>query len=211
MKISRGLQDDGVIVGNITDKYGSWNPLIRYIMSGFQNSLTELLAKASSDTIHEVGCGEGHWVIKWNLQGIHARGSDFSKKVIELARANAIAKGLSPDLFIVRNIYDLESETDSADLIVCVEVLEHLEQPEKALLVLQKIATDHIVLSVPHEPIWRFLNMLRWKYLGEFGNTPGHIQHWSRNSFVSMVERYFEVVEIRTPLPWIMILCRARR
>lgn len=211
MKIAGGLKDDGIVVGNLTDKYGSKNFLIRKIMYGFHAALSELLIKVSPETIYEAGCGEGYWIIEWALQGFNARGSDFSEKVIELARMNAIAKGLSPDMFVVRDIYKLDPATDTADLIVCAEVLEHLEYPEEALRILQKITSGYIILSVPHEPIWRFLNILRLKYLGEFGNTPGHIQHWSRNSFVSMVERYFDVVEIRTPLPWIMILCRARR
>jgi 2-polyprenyl-3-methyl-5-hydroxy-6-metoxy-1,4-benzoquinol methylase len=210
MKIAGGLKDDDVVVGNITDKYGSKNILIRNIMKGFHEALSELLLKASPSTIYEAGCGEGYWIIEWALQGFNVRGSDFSEKVIELARMNAVAKGLSPDLFVVRDIYNLDPETDTADLIVCAEVLEHLEHPEKALAVLQKITTGYIILSVPHEPIWRFLNMLRLKYLGEFGNTPGHIQHWSLKSFTSLVERYFDIVEIRTPFPWIMLLCRTR-
>jgi 2-polyprenyl-3-methyl-5-hydroxy-6-metoxy-1,4-benzoquinol methylase len=210
MKMASGLKDEGVVVGNITDKYGSKNFLVRNIMKGFHNSLSELLLKASPGTIYEAGCGEGYWIIEWALQGFNVRGSDFSEKVIELARMNAVAKGLSPDLFVVRNIYKLDPETDTADLIVCAEVLEHLEYPEEALRALQKITAGYIILSVPHEPIWRFLNMLRLKYLGEFGNTPGHIQHWTLKSFTSLVERYFDIVEIRTPFPWIMFLCRAR-
>jgi hypothetical protein len=30
---------------------------------------------------------------------------------------------------------------------------------------------------VPREPIWRIGNMARGRYLGDLGNTPGHIQH----------------------------------
>jgi 2-polyprenyl-3-methyl-5-hydroxy-6-metoxy-1,4-benzoquinol methylase len=211
MKISGGLKDDGIVVGNLTDKYGSKNIFFKYIMGGFRNSLAGLLNKASSKTIYEAGCGEGYWVIKWHLEGIHVRGSDFSSQIIELARANAIDKGISPDLFSVKNIYDLEPEMVNADLIVCTEVLEHLEQPEKALRVLSKVAKKYVILSVPREPLWRFLNMLRLKYLRDFGNTPGHIQHWSLKKFVLFVEQYFEIVEIQTPIPWIMLLCRVRR
>ncbi len=43
------------------------------------------------------------------------------------------------------------------------------------------------------------------------GNTPGHLQHWSRAGFLRLVADYFEVVEVRTPLPWTMALCRPRR
>lgn len=211
MKMSGGLKDNGVVIGNITDKYGSQNPIVRYIMKGFHNAFDKLFSKVTPGTIHEVGCGEGYWVIEWNLQGINARGSDFSNKIIELARMNAASKNLSPDIFEVHSIYDLEPEKDSADLIVCSEMLEHLEHPEEALRILQRVASDYLIFSVPHEPVWRVLNMMRGKYLGSFGNTPGHLQHWSIKSFIKLVERYFDVVDVRTPAPWIMLLCRVRR
>ena len=130
--------------------------------------------------------------------------------IIELARANAREQGVSPDLFKVRNIYDLEPGPDSADLIVCCEVFEHLEHPEEGLRALQRVATNYVIISVPREPIWCILNMVRGKYLAHFGNTPGHVQHWSRRSLVRLVDIYFDVVDVRNPLPWTMLLCRVR-
>lgn len=56
----------------------------------------------------------------------------------------------------------------------------------------------------------RLLNMARGKYIGDFGNTPGHIQHWGKKHFVKFVSGQFEVVETRSPLPWTMLLCRPR-
>jgi 2-polyprenyl-3-methyl-5-hydroxy-6-metoxy-1,4-benzoquinol methylase len=119
-------------------------------------------------------------------------------------------RGIPPESFQVRSVYELEPERDSADLLVCCEVLEHLEDPDLALATLQRVATGHLILSVPREPIWRVLNMVRGKYLKSFGNTPGHIQHWSSSKFNELVGNYFDIVEIRTPLPWTMLLCRAR-
>lgn len=150
-------------------------------------------------------------MIEWNLQGINARGSDFSSKIIELARMNAATKNLSPDIFEVRSIYDLEPEKDSADLVVCSEMLEHLKHPEETLCILQRVASDYLIFSVPHEPVWCVLNMMRGKYLDSFGNTPEYFQHWSIKSFAKLVERYFEVIDMRIPAPWIMSLCHVRR
>jgi 2-polyprenyl-3-methyl-5-hydroxy-6-metoxy-1,4-benzoquinol methylase len=211
MKISAGLKDEGIVVGNVYDKYGSANPVVRRIMRGFADALSRLVAQAAPASIHEVGCGEGYWCLEWNGQGIAARGSDFSPTVIELARANAAARGVSPELFQVRSIYDLDAARDGADLVVCCEVLEHLERPDEGLRALRRVAKADLIVSVPREPIWRCLNVARGKYLASLGNTPGHIQHWSRDAFVRLVGRYFEVLEIRSPLPWTMLLCRARR
>jgi 2-polyprenyl-3-methyl-5-hydroxy-6-metoxy-1,4-benzoquinol methylase len=211
MKISEGMLEDGIVVGNAYDKYGSKNPIVRWIMKGFANSLSELVAKAAPSTIHELGCGEGYWVLDWNQQGIEARGSDFSEKVIGLARENASSRGVSSALFSARSIYDIEPGKDSADLVVCCEVLEHLDDPEAGLEALKRVATDYVILSVPREPIWCMLNLLRGKYLASFGNTPGHIQHWSSSEFVALVSRYFEIIEVKKPLPWTMLLCRVRQ
>lgn len=210
MKISEGLKEDGIVVGNAYDKYGSSNPIVRRIMQGFDLALTELIDQTRPQTIHEVGCGEGYWVLRWNRQGIEARGTDFSGRVIELALENALAEKLSPGIFETRSIYDIQIERDSADLVVCCEVLEHLEDPEAGLAALQRVVTSHVVLSVPREPIWCALNLARGKYFTSFGNTPGHIQHWSKSGFLKLVSQYFDVIDIKSPLPWTMLLARAK-
>jgi hypothetical protein len=63
---------------------------------------------------------------------------------------------------------------------------------------------------VPREPIWRLLNMMRGKYIGSLGNTPGHLQHWSTSEFRKFVAPVFNVVEVRTPLPWTILLMQRK-
>jgi 2-polyprenyl-3-methyl-5-hydroxy-6-metoxy-1,4-benzoquinol methylase len=208
LKISGGAQENGIVFGNAYDKYGSTNPLVRWMMSGFESTLFDLAAIASPKTIHEVGCGEGYWVLTWAEQGLTVRGCDVSQQVVAIAQENASERGLSPDLFKVTSIYDLDPLRDRADLVVCCEVLEHLDHPDDGLKALQSIVGEFLVVSVPREPLWRTLNMARGKYLSELGNTPGHIQHWSKQGFVRLVSKYFQVVEVRSPLPWVMLLCQ---
>jgi 2-polyprenyl-3-methyl-5-hydroxy-6-metoxy-1,4-benzoquinol methylase len=179
-------------------------------MNGFESSLSDLVAKAAPQTIHEIGCGEGYWVIRWNKQGLNARGSDFSSQVIEMAIDNAAEAKITHSVFKSRSIYDLNRVEDSADLIVCCEVLEHLENPEAGLKSLKEIAKDYVILSVPREPLWCALNLARGKYVKNLGNTPGHLQHWSKSNFIKLVEKYFTIVEVKSPLPWTMLLCRQR-
>ncbi|MDF3931719.1 class I SAM-dependent methyltransferase [Pseudomonas citronellolis] len=208
IRISKGDSEEGVVIGNAYDKYGSRNPLVRWMMAGFEDALSTFVRKVEPTTIHEVGCGEGYWVMRWAQEGLAVRGCDFSAKVIQIARDNASSVGLPEELFQARSIYDLQPPEDIADLVVCCEVLEHLESPELALEALQRVVGGHLILSVPKEPLWCVLNCLRGKYLGQLGNTPGHIQHWSRRRFVELVSKYFEVLEVRNPLPWTMLLCR---
>lgn len=209
VEIAKGNKEGGVVIGNAFDKYGSSNPIVKIIMSGFDRELSKLVHKVNPKDVHEVGCGEGYWIIQWHQKGINVRGSDFSKQVIDMAKENAIKNRVPVSLFSVKSIYDL-CEQDQAELIVCCEVLEHLESPEAAFRSLQKIATKYIIISVPREPIWRILNLMRAKYITDWGNTPGHIQHWTKNEIVKLATNYFDVIEIVTPFPWTMMLCRRK-
>jgi 2-polyprenyl-3-methyl-5-hydroxy-6-metoxy-1,4-benzoquinol methylase len=210
VKISGGVKQDGIVIGNAFDKYASSNVVVRWLMRGFDRSLSELIAKVKPRAINEVGCGEGYWVIRWSQRGFAVTGCDFSSEVIGLARENAVLSGISPEVFEVRSIYDLESGRDNADLIVCCEVLEHLEIPELGLQALQKVVDEYLIVSVPREPLWCAMNFARGKYLKEWGNTPGHLQHWSKRAFIRMVSNYFDVIDVKSPIPWTMLLCRPK-
>jgi 2-polyprenyl-3-methyl-5-hydroxy-6-metoxy-1,4-benzoquinol methylase len=210
VKITGGFEEQGIVVGNIYDKYSSNNPIVRYIMQGFESSLSDLVQIVAPESIHEIGCGEGYWTLRWAEQGISVRGCDFSKHAIALAQENAIARGLPPETFAIKSIYDLVAEDDRNDLVVCLEVLEHLENPEAGLKALQRVVGRYLIVSVPREPIWCGLNLARGKYLKNWGNTPGHIQHWSKASFIKLISKYFNVVKVRSPLPWTMLLCQPR-
>src|SRR3546814_15329572 len=74
----------------------------------------------------------------------------------------------------------------------------------------RSILEKYLIISVPREPIWCALNIMRGKYLRSFGNTPGHIQHWSQKGFVRLISKYFDIVEIKKPFPWTMLLCRPK-
>ena len=211
MRVSEGLTEGGIVVGNTYDKYNSRNPIVQHLMRGFEQSLSALVAKVEPSVIHEVGCGEGYWTLRWRNQGIDARGSDFSTVAIQMARDNALERQLQADMFNVCNIYHLQPERDRAELVVCCEVLEHLDDPDAGLRALQRIADPWLILSVPREPIWSAMNMARGRYWRDLGNTPGHVQRWSSRAFADLVGRYFDVVTMRTPVPWTMLLCRQKQ
>jgi SAM-dependent methyltransferase len=208
MEIAGGITEKGLVVGNYYNKYDSSNPITRWLIKGFESALTDLVDQIRPASIHEVGCGEGYWTLRWLEQGIATRGSDFSEAVIKLARANACEREVPPEAFQVCSIYDLSPASDAAELVVCCEVLEHLENPLDGLARLQSVASPYLIISVPCEPLWSILNLARCKYWSNLGNTPGHVQRWSRRQFVRLVARYFEIEDVRTPVPWTMLLCR---
>jgi len=195
--------------GNVYDKYGSSNPLARRLMAGFMSELDELVERTGAAEAHEVGCGEGELAIRLSRRGIRMRGTDAFPEVLEEARRRAAAAGVEID-FEATPVEELDPERHAAELIVCCEVLEHLEDPERALDVLAGLARPWLIASVPREPLWRALNLARLTYVGELGNTPGHLNHWSKGDFVRFLGTRFEVTEVRSPTPWTMLLCRVQ-
>ena len=200
--------------GNYYDKYRTRNPVARYLMSGFLSSFDALLGRTGSPaSALEVGCGEGELTIRVaRATSARIRAFDISSEVVREAEERISKAGVAERVSLrTDSIYALETARDSADLVVCCEVLEHLDDPETAVAKLASVCTGHLIASVPREPLWRALNMARGKYWADLGNTPGHYQHWSTMAFAAMLERHFEIVELRQPLPWSMALCRPRR
>ncbi len=195
------------VAGNHYDKYNTTNPVARLLMRGFLAGFDRLVAQSGAQQVFEVGCGEGHLSLRMEATGLVAHGVDLEAVAVAEARANAEAAGATAR-FHVADLYTLSPERHAAELIVSCEVLEHVPDPERALQVLTGLARPWLLVSVPREPVWRVLNMARGRYLGDFGNTPGHIQHWSAGGFERLVSRHARIVARARPLPWTMLLCR---
>lgn len=197
----------GPLVGNIFNKYQTRNPIARFLFGNFLSAARSLVNSVSALSILEVGCGEGYLTEllgRWK-PGAEIFGIDLSEQIFDLGvRANARLH------FSVQSAYQLAFPSGRFDLVVGCEVLEHLDSPQRALAELARVARRHALLSVPREPLWRLLNVARLAYLGDFGNTPGHIQHWTTDGFVSLVAEYFHIVQVSTPLPWTMVLAEKR-
>jgi SAM-dependent methyltransferase len=197
--------EGGILIGNQLDKSQLRNPIARRMVAGFDAALFALLAAGQPAplTVHEVGCGEGRLSRQLrDRMGVPIRASDFSRDLVAENQAR-----LEPGIeYFVRSIYDLEPAADGADLIVCCEVLEHVERPAEALAALRRLGSPAYIISVPREPLWRVLNFVRGKYVTALGNTPGHLNHWSRGGFIDFLSRGgFQVEQCVQPLPWTMV------
>jgi 2-polyprenyl-3-methyl-5-hydroxy-6-metoxy-1,4-benzoquinol methylase len=201
------VSDGGIVTGNTYDKYGSGNPFVRRLMSGFERSLDALLDQAAPSSLLDVGCGEGVLVHRWaqRLEQSRVVGIDLEEDSIQAGWAERRAPNLEYRVMPAENLPFADGEFDLASAI---EVLEHLPEPEHTLSEMARCAGRHLLVSVPREPLWRMLNMARGAYWGSLGNTPGHLNHWSRRSFVELLSRHGEVVEVRSPFPWTMLLVR---
>jgi 2-polyprenyl-3-methyl-5-hydroxy-6-metoxy-1,4-benzoquinol methylase len=196
-----------VPTGNTFDKYGSANPVVRRLMSGFEGTLERLFTRADPQSILDVGCGEGVLTERWaaRLGDKPVLGVDLPDLKLEAEWAARRRENLE---FRTFSGGDLPFADGSFDLAAAIEVLEHVPDPERTLAEMARVAARHLLISVPREPLWRALNVARGAYLADLGNTPGHVNHWSKRGFVEAAGRYGEVIEARSPFPWTMLLVR---
>jgi 2-polyprenyl-3-methyl-5-hydroxy-6-metoxy-1,4-benzoquinol methylase len=196
-----------VPTGNTYDKYGSTNPVVRRLMNGFESTLEALWEKAAPGSILDVGCGEGvlteQWADKLGSGRIVGIDLDDAKLRAEWDKRRR------PNLeYRAEDATNLSFADNEFDMATAIEVLEHVPDPERTVAEMARVAKNNLLVSVPREPLWRGLNMARGAYLKDWGNTPGHINHWSKRSFVSMLSRHGTVEEVRSPFPWTMVLVR---
>jgi ubiquinone/menaquinone biosynthesis C-methylase UbiE len=189
-------------VGNVYDKYGTRNPVARTLMQGFLRAVTSLYVRVSPASVLEVGCGEGQLA-----QHLLLHAPRPHRFVITDVDLRALAPTLDP-FFELRtaSVYDLPFEDATFDLVLCCEVLEHLNDPGRGLAEVARVARGAVIVSTPREPLWRLLNVARGRYLARLGNTPGHVQHFGRRSLERLVGRSLRVIERRSPLPWVVLL-----
>lgn len=128
--------------------------------------------------------------------GGYIEGIEYTKEALEIAK-----KRNSNVIYKQGDIYDLPKE--KYDIVVCTEVLEHLEKPEAAVRSLYEAATKCVIITVPHEPWFCLGNLLALKNVSRFGNPQDHINHWTRKGFGIMLKNSVAKPDILSgSFPW---------
>lgn len=201
------IRDRGALAGNLYDKYGTRDPIARWLVRRFVAAVADLAQARDGERVVEIGAGEGELLAR--LVATHrprvAVAGDISPLVLREARRRR------PELrAIAHSATALALGDRSVDLVIGCEVLEHLPDPDAALCEIARVVRRRAVLSVPREPLWRLLNLARGAHLRDLGNTPGHVQHFSRGAFARLVARRLRVVAVRSPLPWTVVAAEPR-
>jgi 2-polyprenyl-3-methyl-5-hydroxy-6-metoxy-1,4-benzoquinol methylase len=172
------------VAGNHFDKHGSRNPVIRWLMRRFHDALGHEIEVLQPESILDVGCGEGRTTrFLASRFSVPIHGAELEVQLL------VGAKALVPEgSFVGASVYSLPYGTGAFDLVTATEVLEHLDDPERALEEMLRVARRAVIVTVPHEPWWRLANMARGRYVLHCGNTPGHVQHWTRAGFTRLLD-----------------------
>jgi 2-polyprenyl-3-methyl-5-hydroxy-6-metoxy-1,4-benzoquinol methylase len=189
--------------GNL-QKHESGNPLQRHLIDRFHSEVIRLLGIVQPKAVLDLGCGEGFVLEALVNAGLAATlvGIDNSAEAVANAQARVgpRAEVICDD---VRHLSDLP---EPFDVVMMLEVLEHLDDPHAMLELLASLTAGHVILSVPREPFFRGMNLLRLKNVRRLGSDPDHVQHWTRMGFERLVGGRFTIVERGQAFPWTLLL-----
>jgi 2-polyprenyl-3-methyl-5-hydroxy-6-metoxy-1,4-benzoquinol methylase len=188
-------------------KHTTTNPLQRFFLQNFEKILAREVKKLDINSILDAGCGEGFTLEFLQNQKIGNvyEGIDFLKTAIDIGRK------VHPKVKLMQaSIYELPYKNDSFDVILCTEVLEHLDHPKDALNELFRVSKKYVLLSVPNEPVFMGSNFLRGKNWSRFGNDIEHVNHWTFWGFENFVKKNagvkVKIISRKYPFPWTLLV-----
>jgi SAM-dependent methyltransferase len=184
---------------------GLYDALLDGWFLGDSGELLKGFAITADDTLLDVGCGEGVATLFAVRQGASVIFTDSEHdKVRELARQVA-AQSDKPNLGLVSNSLPLPLAEGCASKVVCMEVLEHIDQPEPFMAELVRMGRPGALylLSVP-SPVGEHLQ--KGIAPASYFQSPNHVQIFSPERFAALVEDAGLVIEHRqaTGFFWVM-------
>lgn len=191
------------ITGHYFNKHESRNPLVQVVVGRYRRNLQLLVKELPAYSALEIGSGEGYILsyIRKIRPDICLVGFDTTIDMVKQSRSR------EPQAYwCVAKAEHLPFASNSFDLVLACEVLEHVSVPELVLSEMRRVGIRFCLITVPNEPLWRILNILRARYLRNWGNTPGHVQHWSAKEIAKLVSRYFRILKVKKVLPWTFAL-----
>lgn len=189
-------------------KYQSKNPIQRALIKRFLEEMRSLIEPLPVRHLLDAGCGEA-----FILSMLRQARPDLEVAVGIDIDSDALGRGhdLSPAVPLMEaDILHLPYRTDSFDVVICAEVLEHLTHPEEALAELCRVSRKYCLVSVPHEPFFRLSNLLRGKSVSRLGNDIEHHQNWSLAGFTSFLKDQLDVEIVKRSFPWQIALGQVR-
>jgi SAM-dependent methyltransferase len=196
----------------VTGRYGNLqkhlnpNPIQRWLLGRFYRRILDLVTMSGARQILDAGCGEGFTMCELKRGGVRATmlGVDLSRTALAWSRDRQVAQ--SP--LAVADVHRLPFSSNDFDLVLCLEVLEHLPDSAAGLRELLRVSGEYILVSVPHEPFFRWSNFLRGKHFHVWGNDPEHLHGYTGRAFKRLVSSQASMVWFGYSFPWQIALLR---
>jgi 2-polyprenyl-3-methyl-5-hydroxy-6-metoxy-1,4-benzoquinol methylase len=189
-------------------KYSNPNPLHRLSLDRFHAALADELRALAPRSILDFGCGEAFTLDELARLGVDVQnyeGVDLRADALEAASARWPRLG-----FTCADILDPAFDEKRYDVTLALEVMEHLYEPERILKRLVELTRGTVILSVPHEPWFQLVNLVRGRDFIRLGNHPEHVQHWNSETLAEFIAPHAEVVRVRRSFPFIIATARPR-
>ena len=191
-----------------TAKYRSGGRLQRALIRRFVARFHELFVAANPvSSVLEVGVGEGFLSGYLSERFPEKRFVGVDLDPAKLAGLRRVFERIETHAM---SAYALDFPVSTFDLVICAEVLEHLERPGDALAEIARLAPRRVLCTVPHEPWFCVSNLLRGKNLSHLGNDPEHLNLWGPRAFRALLAPRFEILEHGLSYPWQLALCAPR-
>lgn len=196
--------------GQDAAKYGSTNPIVRGLLDRWTSKLHAVLGPLSG-TVVDIGVGEGLCLERIlaadAVDSGSAPGPASGARVVGVEyrfdKAEVARKVPGVDV-VVGDAGLLPFPDRCADLVLCIEVLEHLPTVDQAVAELARVAKDRCVVSVPWEPWFRLGNLGRGKNIGRLGNDPEHLRAFTPGRLRRTMQRSFSEVKVIPVFPWLV-------
>ena len=168
-------------------KYTHQNRLYQWHLQAFLDSVYALLERTHAQTVLDAGCGEGFvtQALAQKNPELRFTGMDLSAEAVAFAQQHfgELAR------FRTGNLYKLPFSDNAFDVVLCSEVLEHLEDMDRAIAELKRVARHHVLITVPREPYFKWLNDIG-RGLG-ISPDPGHVNFWTKKTFQGFINSHF--------------------
>lgn len=185
------------------DKSKYENGFKSVLINFFLNSVYQVIKNTRANKILDIGCGEGYPDNFFLKKDKTLKITGIDENEIYLLKA----KNKNPEVkYLSGNVNNLSSINNKFDLVLLMEVLEHLQFPQKALSEVIKCSTKAII-TIPYEPWFSIMSFVSGNRLKNFGQHPGHINNWNRNSIKRFLLHYYKDVKIKVSFPWIIAFC----
>ncbi|MHB0858937.1 MAG: class I SAM-dependent methyltransferase [Anaerolineae bacterium] len=152
-----------------------WTSYPRYL---FRKTLVlgEIQRLPQIGSFLDVGCGTGDLACNVaRLTKAKGVGIDFSDEAITIAERLRAAYGIAEEDLVFRKAH-LSKQSDQADLVLCLEVIEHVKDDTAFFSDLVSATRNFLILSVPARQAW----------FGSSDRVAGHYRRYEREDLKKM-------------------------